>query len=343
MRTDDFDYQLPASLIAQQPLAERSASRLLVVPPDPALPFEDRRFTDLPSLIPPGDLLVLNTTRVRPARLLGTRPGGGPAEVLLIHPSTDQTWVAMGKPGSALRPGKRVRLDDEIEVETVEILEEGYRRVRFVGGSAETALARLGHMPLPPYIARADGAADRERYQTVYAEREGSVAAPTAGLHFTPQILAEIERRGVGIARIDLEVGPGTFRPVEEADPSKHPMHPEHFEIPVAAATAIAAVRQSGGKVWAVGTTVVRALESAGREDGTVSAGAGETRLLILPGYRFKVVDRLLTNFHLPRSTLLMLVAALGGTERILTAYRHAVASEYRFYSYGDAMLVRRP
>ncbi|HKV74089.1 MAG TPA: tRNA preQ1(34) S-adenosylmethionine ribosyltransferase-isomerase QueA [Gemmatimonadales bacterium] len=343
MRTDDFDYQLPSSLIAQQPLAERSASRLLVVPPDTALEFEDRRFTDLPSLIPPGDLLVLNTTRVRPARLLGTRPGGGAAEVLLIHPSTDQTWVAMGKPGSALRPGKRVRLDDEIEVETVEILEEGYRRVRFVGGSAETALARLGHMPLPPYIARADQAADRERYQTVYAEREGSVAAPTAGLHFTPQILAEIERRGVGIARIDLEVGPGTFRPVEEADPSKHPMHPEHFDIPVAAAETIAAVRRSGGKVWAVGTTVVRALESAGREDGTVNAGAGETRLLILPGYRFKVVDCLLTNFHLPRSTLLMLVSALGGTERILSAYRHAVDSKYRFYSYGDAMLVRRP
>ncbi len=342
MRTDDFDYQLPASLIAQQPLAERSASRLLVVPPEPGVPLEDRHFTDLPSLIPPGDLLVLNTTRVRPARLLGTRPGGGAAEVLLIHPSTDQTWVAMGKPGSALRPGKRVRLDDEIEVETVEILEEGYRRVRFVGGSAETALARLGHMPLPPYIARADAAADRERYQTVYAEREGSVAAPTAGLHFTPQILAEIERRGVGIARIDLEVGPGTFRPVEEADPSKHPMHPEHFDIPVAAAETIAAVRRSGGKVWAVGTTVVRALESAGRDDGTVNAGTGDTRLLILPGYRFKVVNCLLTNFHLPRSTLLMLVAALGGTERIMAAYCHAVEAKYRFYSYGDAMLIRK-
>ncbi len=342
MRTDDFDYQLPASLIAQQPLAERSASRLLVVPPEPTSPFDDSRFTDLPSLIPPGDLLVLNTTRVRPARLLGTRPGGGAAEVLLIHPSTDQTWVAMGKPGSALRPGKRIRLDDEIEVETVEILEEGYRRVRFVGGSAETALARLGHMPLPPYIARADVAADRERYQTVYAEREGSVAAPTAGLHFTPQILAEIERRGIGIARIDLEVGPGTFRPVEEADPAKHPMHPEHFEIPVAAADAIAAARQRGGKVWAVGTTVVRTLETAGRQDGAVAPGRGETRLLILPGYRFKVVDRLLTNFHLPRSTLLMLVAAFGGTERILAAYRHAVEAKYRFYSYGDAMLVRK-
>ncbi|HTO73240.1 MAG TPA: tRNA preQ1(34) S-adenosylmethionine ribosyltransferase-isomerase QueA [Gemmatimonadales bacterium] len=363
MRTDDFDYQLPASLIAQQPLAERSASRLLVVPqadgakeagaaessarpPLPALtplpPFEDRHFTDLPSLIPTGDLLVLNTTRVRPARLLGTRPGGGSAEVLLIHPSTDGTWVAMGKPGSALRPGKRIRLDDEIEVETVEILEEGYRRVRFVGGTAETALARLGHMPLPPYIARADEATDRERYQTVYAEREGSVAAPTAGLHFTPQILAEIERKGVGIARIDLEVGPGTFRPVEEPDPSSHPMHPEHYEIPAAAADAITNTRERGGKVWAVGTTVVRTLETAARQDGTVAGGAGETRLLILPGYQFKVVDRLLTNFHLPRSTLLMLVCALGGTERILAAYRHAVEAKYRFYSYGDAMLIKK-
>jgi len=340
VRTDDFDYQLPAGLIAQQPLAERSASRLLVVPRGADAPFEDRRFTDLPDLIPAGDLLVINTTRVRPARLLGTRPGGGAAEVLLIHPAADQTWVAMGKPGSALRPGKRVRLDQDIAIETVEILEEGYRRVRFIGGSAEEALARLGHMPLPPYIARADESGDRERYQTVYAEREGSVAAPTAGLHFTPEILARLAAEGVAVARLDLEVGPGTFRPVEEEDPRAHPMHPERFEIPEAAAAAIARTRQSGGKVWAVGTTVVRALESAAATDGAVTAGAAETRLLILPGYRFRVVDRLLTNFHLPRSTLLMLVAALAGQGRIMAAYRHAVEQRYRFYSYGDAMVV---
>jgi S-adenosylmethionine:tRNA ribosyltransferase-isomerase len=342
VRTDEFDYDLPAGLIAQQPLAVRSASRLLVVDRSgPAAPrFQDRHFTDLPDLIPPGDLVVLNTTRVRPARLLGTRPGGGPAEVLLIHPAADDTWVAMGKPGSALRPGKRIRLDDRIEVETVELLAEGYRRVRFVGASAEVALARLGRMPLPPYITRAADAADRERYQTVYAEREGSVAAPTAGLHFTPEILARLEHKGVGVARLDLEVGPGTFRPVEVDDPATHPMHPEQFDIPAEAAAAIAKARQAGGRIWAVGTTVVRALESAAQPDGSVRAGAAETRLLILPGYRFRVVDHLLTNFHLPRSTLLMLVAALAGTGTTMDAYRHAVAMRYRFYSYGDAMVV---
>lgn len=339
MRTADFDYHLPPELIAQQPLAERTASRLLVVRPDPAA-FEDRRFSDLPSLIPPGDLLVLNTTRVRPARLLGTRPGGGPAEVLLIHPSTDDSWVAMGKPGSALRPGKRIRLDQRIEVETIEILDEGYRRVRFVGGTAEEALERLGRMPLPPYINREAESVDRERYQTVYAEREGSVAAPTAGLHFSERLLHQVEQRGAGVARLDLEVGPGTFRPVEAEDPTGHPMHPERFEIPEALAASIAATRKAGGRIWAVGTTVVRALESAAAADGTVRSGKAETRMLILPGYQFRVVNHLITNFHLPRSTLVMLVAALAGTERVMAAYRHAVAARYRFYSYGDAMLV---
>jgi len=338
VRTSDFDYALPPELIAQQPLAIRSASRLLVVRPGDAA-IEDRHFTDLPALIPPGDLLVLNTTRVRPARLLGTRPGGGAAEVLLIHPSTEGSWVAMGKPGSALRPGKRIRLSETIEVETIELLDEGYRRVRFVGGSAEEALAALGRMPLPPYIERDAEPGDRERYQTVYAEREGSVAAPTAGLHFTPQILTDLERRGVGIARIELEVGPGTFRPVEAENPAQHPMHPEQFEIGEDAVRQIARVKRDGGKVWAVGTTVVRALESAAEADGTVHPGRRETRMLILPGYRFKVVDHLLTNFHLPRSTLVMLVAALAGTERVMAAYRHAVEQRYRFYSYGDAML----
>jgi S-adenosylmethionine:tRNA ribosyltransferase-isomerase len=338
VRTADFDYTLPPDLVAQQPLAVRSASRLLVVRPDPA-PFEDRHFSDLPSLIPPGDLLVLNTTRVRPARLLGTRPGGGGAEVLLIHPSTDGSWVAMGKPGSALRPGKRIRLSDTIEVETIELLDEGYRRVRFIGGSAEQALATLGRMPLPPYIDREAAPADRERYQTVYAEREGSVAAPTAGLHFTPELLGALEQKGVGIARIDLEVGPGTFRPVETENPAEHPMHPEQFDISEGAARQIADAKAAGRKIWAVGTTVVRALESAAEADGPVRAGRRETRMLILPGYRFKVVDHLLTNFHLPRSTLVMLVAALAGTERTMAAYRHAVEQRYRFYSYGDAML----
>jgi len=311
-------------------------------PSSPTSPttFDDRHFSDLPDLIPPGDLLVLNTTRVRPARLLGTRPSGAPAEVLLLHPARDDCWVAMGKPGSALRPGKTVRLGEGIAVETVEVLDEGYRLVRFLGATPEEAMARLGRMPLPPYITRAAGAADRERYQTVYAEREGSVAAPTAGLHFSPGLLAELERRQVGIARLDLEVGPGTFRPVEVADPARHPMHPEHFEIPAATAASISNAKRTGRKVWAVGTTVVRALESAAGAGGTVHAGRAETSLLILPGYEFRVVDCLITNFHLPRSTLLMLVAAFAGYETTLAAYRHAVEARYRFYSYGDAMAI---
>ncbi|HXI20594.1 MAG TPA: S-adenosylmethionine:tRNA ribosyltransferase-isomerase, partial [Gemmatimonadales bacterium] len=217
----------------------------------------------------------------------------------------------------------------------------GYREVRFVGIGDEEAMRQFGRLPLPPYITREPTAMDELRYQTVFAEREGSVAAPTAGLHFTPPLLAALEARGVDIARLDLEVGPGTFRPVEVEDPALHPMHPEWYQIPEPTAARIAELRRGGGHLWAVGTTVVRALESAASGDGLVRAGRAETRLLITPGYRFRVVDRLLTNFHLPRSTLLMLVAAFGGYERILAAYRHAVAAGYRFYSYGDAMLVR--
>jgi S-adenosylmethionine:tRNA ribosyltransferase-isomerase len=340
LRTADFDYALPPELIAQTPTAERGTSRLLVVRRDGGTPLEDRRFPDLVGLIPPGDLLVLNDTRVRHARLLGTRPSGAPAEVLLLHPATDDTWVAMGKPGSALQPGKRVRLGEGTEVETVELLEEGYRRVRIVGASAEEAMARYGRLPLPPYIAHAPTDVDEERYQTVYADREGSVAAPTAGLHFTPELLAALEARGVWLARLTLEVGPGTFKPVETETIGEHPMHPERYEVPRLLAEQAAAVRARGGHVWAVGTTVVRALESAADELGALRAGPGETRLMITPGYRFKVVDRLLTNFHLPRSTLLMLVSAFLGFDEMHAAYRHAVAQRYRFYSYGDAMVV---
>jgi S-adenosylmethionine:tRNA ribosyltransferase-isomerase len=283
---------------------------------------------------------VLNTTRVRHARLLGTRPSGAPAEVLLIHPEVGGTWVAIGKPGSALRPGKRIALGGGIEVETVAVLEDGERRVRFVGGSADDAMRVAGQLPLPPYIDRPPTAEDEERYQTVFAEREGSVAAPTAGLHFTPELLAEIQARGVDVGRLDLEVGPGTFKPIEEEDWLRHPMHPERYEIPAGLVEQVAAARARGRKVWAVGTTVVRALESAAAEDGTLRPGRGETRLLIAPGYRFRVVDRLITNFHLPRSSLLLLVAALLGRERTLAAYAHAVRERYRFYSYGDAMAI---
>jgi S-adenosylmethionine:tRNA ribosyltransferase-isomerase len=380
LRTADFDYDLPPELVAQEPLPERAASRLLVVlradRRDPRaderragpregrsvrrnsgafrrpemLPGDaravqgsvliDSHFSQIGSLIAPGDLLVLNTTKVRHARLLGTRPSGAPAEVLLIHPGADGSWVAMGKPGSALQPGKRVELGDGAAVETVEVLPDGHRLVRFLGVTAGEAIARFGRLPLPPYITRDPTEADEERYQTVYARTEGSVAAPTAGLHFTPQILDALSAKGVLISGLDLQVGPGTFKPVEVEDPREHAMHPERYEISPRLAALTEVVREQGGRIWAVGTTVVRALESAVDERGMVRAGASETRLMITPGYEFRVVDRLLTNFHLPRSTLLMLVSAFAGRDLIQAAYAHAVAQRYRFYSYGDAMVI---
>jgi S-adenosylmethionine:tRNA ribosyltransferase-isomerase len=300
----------------------------------------DSFFAQPPSLIPAGDLLVLNTTRVRHARLIGTRPSGAPAEVLLIHPCPDGTWIALGKPGSALQPGKRILLDDTAAIETVEVLDDGNRRVSFVGTTADEAIARFGRLPLPPYITRDPTELDETRYQTVYARTEGSVAAPTAGLHFTPALLDVLSAKGVLISGLDLQVGPGTFKPVETDDPSEHRMHPERYEISPRLAGMIDLVREQGGRIWAVGTTVVRALESAVDLDGVVRAGAGETALMITPGYAFRVVDRLITNFHLPRSTLLMLVSAFAGHEVAAAAYRHAVAQRYRFYSYGDAMVI---
>lgn len=351
LRTADFEYELPTELIAQEPLPDRGGSRLLVLrrqeskngtaygsTQQPVL--ADSRFSGLPALIPSGDLVVLNTTKVRHARLLGTRPSGAPAEILLIHPATEGTWLAMGKPGSALRPGKRIALGPNAAVETVEILGDGHRLVRFVGMSAEEAMSRHGLLPLPPYINRAPNQLDETRYQTVYAQAEGSVAAPTAGLHFTPALLDRLTSAGVLLEGLDLQVGPGTFKPVEVDDPAQHEMHPEHYEISPRLAALVERVRDRGGRIWAVGTTVVRALESASREDGTICSGSGETRLMITPGYRFRVVDRLLTNFHLPRSTLLMLVCAFAGRDVTMAAYRHAMAKRYRFYSYGDAMVI---
>jgi S-adenosylmethionine:tRNA ribosyltransferase-isomerase len=340
----DFDYPLPPELIAQLPSPRRDGSRLLVVDPrgpdDPTL--RDAHFAQLAEMIPAGDLLVVNSTRVRRARLLGRRASGGPAEVLLVHPGTDDSWIAMGTPGSALRPGKRIALDADVAIETIAVLDNGMRQVRFVGATAAEAMRRFGRVPLPPYIAREPTADDEQRYQTIYADREGSVAAPTAGLHFTAALLDQLRRAGVVIDTLDLEVGPGTFRPMDDGDVTAHPMHAEHFDIPAELAAGIVACRARGGRVWAVGTTVVRALESAARDDGTVAAGAADTTLLVTPGFHFQVVDRLITNFHLPRSTLLMLVAAFAGHDRIRRAYRHAVDAGYRFYSYGDAMLLER-
>ena len=297
-------------------------------------------FAELPALIPAGDLLILNTTRVRHARLLGRRPSGAPAEILLIHPGTNGTWLAMGKPGTALRPGKRIALGPGAWVETTEVLDDGNRLVRFVGLSAEEAIIRFGRLPLPPYITRAPNATDETRYQTVYALAEGSVAAPTAGLHFTTDLLGRLAAAGVLIEGLDLQVGPGTFKPVEVEDPAHHEMHPERYEISTRLAELVEQVRRDERRVWAVGTTVVRALESAAGADGTIRPGFGETRLMITPGFTFRVVDCLLTNFHLPRSTLLMLVSAFAGPELTRMAYRHAVQARYRFYSYGDAMVI---
>jgi S-adenosylmethionine:tRNA ribosyltransferase-isomerase len=335
-RLSDFDYQLPPEQIAQHPLPDRSASRLLVL--DRAS-GETRhlQFRDLPELIPPDELLVLNSSRVIPARLHGKREGGQDAEFLLVRDRGDGTWLAMAHPGGKLKPGRRVTIGNDSTVEIVEVLGGGLRRVRFVGAlDARATLEKYGEVPLPPYIRRPPTKADQERYQTVYAAHEGSVAAPTAGLHFTTELLSRIRDRGTAITEIDLHVGPGTFKPVETETLDEHVMHPEIFEISEMAASSVNEART----VWAVGTTVVRALESAADREGRVRPGAGKTSLFIRPPYEFNVVDHLITNFHLPRSTLLMLVCAFGGYERVMAAYREAVREGYRFYSYGDAMLV---
>jgi S-adenosylmethionine:tRNA ribosyltransferase-isomerase len=300
-----------------------------------------RRFADLLDLVAPEDVLVLNVSRVIPARLRGRRERGGPAELLLVRELPDGTWLALGHPGGKLKPGRRVTVAPDSAVEIVEQLGRGLRRLRFVGArDARATLAAYGEVPLPPYIHRPPRPEDRERYQTVYAAHDGSVAAPTAGLHFTPELLAALRARGVAVAELDLHIGPGTFQPVEDEDPARHRMHAEVYAVGAAAAATINARRAAGGRVWAVGTTVVRALETCADERGAVRPGAGETGLFIYPPYTFRAVDRLITNFHLPRSTLLMLVCAFGGYEAVMRAYREAVAAGYRFYSYGDAMAV---
>jgi S-adenosylmethionine:tRNA ribosyltransferase-isomerase len=340
MRASDFDYALPPELIAQQPLADRAASRLLVLE-RAGCAIHHRRFVDLPALVAPGDLLVLNTSRVIPARLRGRRESGGAAELLLVREEPDGTWLAMGHPGGKLKPGRRVRLGDDSAIEVLAMLGGGLRRLRFTGAlDARATLAKYGEVPLPPYIRRAPTPADRERYQTVYAAHDGSVAAPTAGLHFTPALLDALRAAGVGIAALDLHIGPGTFKPVEVEELDAHPTHAETYTIPEAAADRVNATRAAGRAVWAVGTTVVRTLETVADAAGRVRPGTGQTRLFIHPPYTFRVVDRLVTNFHLPRSTLLMLVCAFGGYDAVMACYRAAVEQRYRFYSYGDAMAI---
>ena len=344
MLTDDFDYELPEERIAQRP-APRGESRLLVL--DAEGPDRHRRVRDLSALLRPGDLLVVNDTRVIPARLFARRrPGGGRVELLLVEKVGPRTWDVLARPGRKARPGTVLDLAPGLAAEMIARPDDpepgpgggdGRRRARF-SEPVEPWLDRLGHVPLPPYIRRADEAADRETYQTVYARSPGAIAAPTAGLHLTEELLAELAGRGIETAAVTLHVGIGTFRPVTADLVHEHRMERERYEIPEETAGRIAATRAAGGRIVAVGTTVVRTLEGA----AAAGARAGATDLFIVPGFRFRVVDVLLTNFHLPRSTLLMLVSAFAGRERVLAAYREAIREGYRFYSYGDAMLVER-
>jgi S-adenosylmethionine:tRNA ribosyltransferase-isomerase len=363
VRISDFDFQLPEELIAQEPLVDRSASRLLHLRRATG-EFEDRKFVDFPRLLAPNDLLVVNNSRVFPARLFGRRAGlhaqplsprnpaskeflHGRAEVLLTRQLGPQEWRALVRPGRKIDVGEKIYFGEnsELEAKVVGRGEFGERTLRFNPvPDFFAAVEKVGHVPLPPYIARPDRSEDRERYQTVYARADarGSVAAPTAGLHFTPQILGQIRQRGIEIAEITLHVGLGTFQPLHVENVEEHKMHGESFSISEPAAAQINRALEQGGRVVAVGTTTVRTLEYAARRnaDGRIQAGSGEADLFIYPGFQFRVAGALLTNFHLPQSTLLMLVSAFAGRENILRAYEHAVKERYRFFSYGDCMFI---
>ena len=341
MRLDDFDFDLPRERIADRPAEPRDAARLLVVPA--AGEFADRHIGDLPDLLRPGDLLVSNDTKVIPARLVGAR-GAATVEITLAHDLGGGNWQAFAKGARRLNPGDRIAFASDFAAEMTAKEPEGLVALRFdlEGSAFAAALARHGAMPLPPYIRRPRGGdpADREHYQTMFARRPGAVAAPTAGLHFTPVLLDRLTARGIELATVTLHVGPGTFLPVKTDDPREHRMHGEWGVVSAETAGRIRAAKGRGGRIVAIGTTSARLLESAAAETGEVGPFSGETRLFILPGYRFKTVDLLLTNFHLPRSTLFMLVAALAGLDRMKTAYAHAIDAGYRFFSYGDACLI---
>lgn len=371
MRLSDFQFDLPPELIAQQPLAERDASRMLILDREGGS-WHDGAFHSLPDLLRGDELVVVNNARVIPARLFGRRAGvraekpgrnresaqqflSSEIEVLLTREVGPQEWEALVRPGRKIRVGERVEFGGgELIAEVLDRGEYGLRRIRLSAeGDVTKAIERLGHVPLPPYISRQDDFADRERYQTIFADRPGAVAAPTAGLHFSPAILERLRQRGIQLAALTLDVGLGTFQPIHEEEIDRHRMHSERYEIPETTAAAICSARREGRPILAIGTTVVRTLEDAAQKSAArhgekwdpakflVEPGSAEASLFIQPGYTFRVVDELLTNFHLPQSTLLILVSAFAGRELILRAYRHAVEARYRFYSYGDCMWIR--
>lgn len=340
MKTSDFYFDLPKELIAQDPLPDRDSSRLLVMNRRTG-ELEHRIFHDVIEYLEPGDTLVLNNTKVIPARLLGTKDGTGAAvEILLLKRREGDVWETLVRPGKKLKPGARVTFGNgELKAEILEVVEDGNRLVHFeYDGIFEEVLDRLGEMPLPPYITHK--LQDRNRYQTVYAKYDGSAAAPTAGLHFTKELLEKIEDKGVHIVYVTLHVGLGTFRPVKVEDVTQHHMHTEWYQVTPEAAERINKTHEEGHRVICVGTTSCRTVESAADENGNVKSGADNTSIFIYPGYRFKVMDGLITNFHLPESTLIMLVSAFAGREHILHAYNEAVRERYRFFSFGDAMLI---
>ena len=341
MKTSDFYYDLPQELIAQDPLTDRSGSRLMVLDRESGQ-ISHHIFKEVIDFLNPGDCMVINDTKVIPARLFGTKKDtGAHIEVLLLKRHEGDVWETLVRPGKKARPGAVISFGEGLlEAEVLEVVDDGNRMIRFkYDGIFEEILDQLGEMPLPPYITHK--LKDKNRYQTVYAVHEGSAAAPTAGLHFTPELLAAIEVKGVHIARVTLHVGLGTFRPVKVEDVTQHHMHSEYYQVTKEAADLINRTKDAGGRIIAVGTTSTRTLESVADEDGHVHAGGGWTEIFIYPGYRFKCIDALITNFHLPESTLLMLVSALAGKENIMKAYETAVAGRYRFFSFGDAMMIR--
>lgn len=338
LRLSDFDFDLPESLIAQEPCSVRDRSRLMTLDLKTG-GFGNWIFSDIERLLIPGDLLVLNDTRVFPCRLAAKKPGNGKAEIFLLSEQTRNLWRALVKGGVGV--GKRLSVAAGIEAEITEEIEEGVWTIRFHGiDDIRERLPDLGRVPLPPYIKRDPTETDRERYQTVYASREGAVAAPTAGLHFTPELLERLRAKGVEFAFVTLHVGPGTFQPVRVDSISEHRMLPEHYLISENAAACVNRAKVENRRVIAVGTTSVRTLETAAAGNGVVAPGEGSSELFIYPGYRFTAIDGIITNFHLPKSTLLMLVSAFAGREQVLSAYRAAIAEQYRFYSYGDAMVI---